>query len=206
MPFPSPWGRWVRHGAASVRARCRAHGGQERAWQPSTRRGQPVQRVDRSADCCVDWRTSASERSEQRAVRPLTHTTALPSATRRLLTRASAPAAFTQAAACSASPRFWGVGARGRRCRMRWAARPRVMADRGVADAPALRQRRGSPLGERCQGSAWHQTGERGKGWPAPDARRPPPTAWVGPGAAASAMGPHAIWGRWARNVSVPVA
>jgi hypothetical protein len=67
--------------------------------------------------------------------------------------------AWTQATACSASPRFWGIGARGRR----WAARPRVMADRGVADAPAPTQRRGSPLGERCQGSAERKTG-RGEG------------------------------------------
>jgi hypothetical protein len=35
------------------------------AWQPCMRRGPPAARVDRSADCSVDWRTMSSERSEQ---------------------------------------------------------------------------------------------------------------------------------------------
>jgi len=62
-------------GAARCTTLLRPWGIGSHAWQPSTRRGQPVQRVDRSADCCVDWRTNASERSEQRAVRPCTRTT-----------------------------------------------------------------------------------------------------------------------------------
>ncbi len=60
---PGPLGGgWGRQGAASVRARCRAHGGQEAvAWQPSGQRGHasatPYQRCrDRSAGGCADWR------------------------------------------------------------------------------------------------------------------------------------------------------
>jgi len=43
-------------------------------------RGPQRRCVDRAADCCVDWRTVTSERSEQRAVRPRAHTTAHPPA------------------------------------------------------------------------------------------------------------------------------
>src|SRR5437870_5834157 len=81
VPSPYPLGAMGVARRSVLRALCRTHEGQEIvAWQPSTRRGQPAERVDRSADCCVDWHTVSSERSEQRAVRPLMLPTDLPSA------------------------------------------------------------------------------------------------------------------------------
>jgi hypothetical protein len=75
-------------------------------WTAS--RGPQRRCVDRSADCCVDWRTLTSERSEQRAVRPLAHTTARP-----------------PAVGCPAEA---DVAAQWRRCFSHWAATQSIAA------------------------------------------------------------------------------
>jgi hypothetical protein len=77
LPLGPLGGGWVRQGAVSIRARCRAHGGQEAvAWQPSQQRGQsggdasPAAALTGPLQAALTGRTDATQRARATTRRP----------------------------------------------------------------------------------------------------------------------------------------
>ena len=80
-------------------------GATQRRTDPCTASRRPHRRcVDRSVDCCADWRTLPSERSEQRAARPRTRAVHAPPVGWQPSLRRGPPSGDASPAAARTSP------------------------------------------------------------------------------------------------------